>query len=500
MYHVRTTQTASFKTAVQVVRYEKRRTMVVKHVGSAGNPEEVLLLKRLARKWIEISTKQSRLFPDENETTATLTPLQKYQYLGIRYFFAYEIINKLFYLVGFHQVRNRLLLDLVLIRLIEPTSKLRSLVLLRELFDITYHRSYVYRNLPLFLSFKERVEQKAMAFARKHLNFDFTIVFYDVTTLYFETDRRDNLRQCGFSKDNKFNQPQILVGIIVNDDGFPLSFEVFEGKKFEGHTLLPAVCRFKDKYAIENLTIVADAAMLSLDNIGKLIDHELSYIVGARVGNLPLSTVKTISSELNRRNGHSLRLPTKHGFLVCDFSAERYRKDKHEMDKQVKKAVDVFNHPAKDKKGTKIKFLKNIRKTKYGLNQKLIDKTKLLLGIKGYYTNLDKISNQDIIKQYHNLWRVEKAFRIAKSDLRTRPIYHFKNRTIQAHILICFMALCVAKYMEITTGKSVQYILNLLKSVTDARMLNTVTNQETTVRSVLPEELKQLLKTMGVSY
>lgn len=500
MYHIRTTQTASSKTAIQVVRYEKRKTIVVKHVGSAGNPEEVLLLKRLARKWIETKTLQGRLFPDENETATALTPLQKYRYLGVRYFFVYEIVNKLFFLLGFHQIRNRLLLDLALIRLIEPTSKLRSLVLLQELFGISYSRSSVYRSLPLFLSFKERVEQKAIAFARKQLNFDFTLVFYDVTTLYFETDRRDDLRQSGFSKDNKFNQPQILIGIIVNIDGFPLAFEVFEGKRFEGHTLLPVICRFKDKYPIGNLTVVADAAMLSLDNVGKLVDHGLSYIVGARVGSLPLSLIKTISAKLNRKDGQTLRLPTEYGFLVCDFSVKRHRKDKHEMDQQIKKVVDILNHPAKDKKPIKIKFLRNIRKTKYCLNQKLVDKTKLLLGIKGYYTNLDKVGNQEIIKQYHNLWRVEKAFRIAKSDLRARPIYHFRNQTIQAHILICFMALCVAKYIEITTGKSVQSVLNLLKSVTDARMLNTVTNQETTIRCVFPKELKQLLKTMSVSY
>lgn len=170
------------------------------------------------------------------------------------------------------------------------------------------------------------------------------------------------------------------------------------------------------------------------------------------------------------------------------------------MDKQIKKAVDILSHPAKDKKGARIKFLKNIRKTKYGLNQKLIDKTELLLGIKGYYTNLDKVANQEIIKQYHNLWKVEKAFRITKSDLKARPIYHFRNQTIQAHILICFMALCTAKYIEITTGKSVQSVLNLLKSVTDARMLNTLTNQETVIRSVLPKELEHLLKTMRASY
>lgn len=207
MYYIRTTQTASSKTAIQVVRYKKRKTVVVKHIGSADNPAEVLLLKHLARKWIDSLTRQGRLFPDEKETAAALTPLKKYQYLGVRYFFVYEIINKLFFLLGFNQIRNRLLLDLVLIRLIELTSKLRSLVLLDELFAINYRRSSVYRSLPLFLSFKEKVEQKAMAFARKHLNFDFTLVFYDVTTLYFETDRRDDLRQSGFSKDNKFNQP-----------------------------------------------------------------------------------------------------------------------------------------------------------------------------------------------------------------------------------------------------------------------------------------------------
>lgn len=240
MYYIRATQTASSKTAIQVVRYEKRRTIVVRHVASAGAFEEVLLLKRLARKWIDSLTRQGRLFPDGDEIVTALTPLQNYQYLGIRYFFVCEIINKLFFLLGFHQMRNRLLLDLVLIRLIEPTSKLRSLVLLKELLAISYRRSSVYRSIPLFLSFKEKVEQKAMAFARKHLNFDFTLVFYDVTTLYFElyfeTDIQDDLLKSGFSKDNKFNQPQILIGIIVNGDGFPLAFDVFEGKRFEGHT------------------------------------------------------------------------------------------------------------------------------------------------------------------------------------------------------------------------------------------------------------------------
>lgn len=499
MYSIRTTKTASHKTAIQIVQYRQRKTIVVKHIGSAGQLEGIRQLKALARKWIETTTKQGKLFQDKKDENNNLTPLGKYQYLGIRYFFAYKIINHLFKQLGFGRV-DRLLLDLVLIRLIEPASKLRSLELLKEYFGLTYCRSSIYRSLPLFVSLKEKVEGKAILYAQKHLRFDFKIVFYDVTTLYFETDKSDDLRRCGFSKDHKFNQPQILLGLVVNNDGFPLCYEIFEGKKFEGHTLLPLINRFKDKYQIASLTVVADAAMLSLDNINWLLEHNLFYIVGARVANLPLSLIKTISASLNRQPGSSLKLTNQYGFLICEFSPERYRKDKHEMDKQIKKAKDFIQKPVKDQKVPKVKFLQLIGKTKYALNQKLIDKTKLILGIKGYYTNLDKISNQEIVSQYHNLWKVEKAFRISKSDLKTRPIFHFKNQTIQSHILICFMALCVSKHLELVTGKSLQANLKLLKGVTDARMFNTITNQETTVRSPISEELKQMLKTLGLSY
>lgn len=500
MYSIRSTKTASLKTAVQVIQYQRRKTIVVKHIGSGSNSKEILQLRRLAEKWIETTTKQERLFKDEENQDNNLTPLNKYQYLGIRYSFAYEVINKIFYLLGFHRIRSRLLLDLILIRLMEPASKLRSLTLLQEYFGLTYRRSSVYRFLPLFVSFKEEVERKVMLYAQKHLYFDFKVVFYDVTTLYFETDKSDELRQCGFSKDHKFNQPQILLGLVVNRDGFPLCYEIFEGKKFEGHTLLPLISQFKDKYHIPSLTVVADAAMLSLDNINELLKYQLSYIVGARAANLPLSLIKTISTKLDQKPNSSLRLPTDYGFLVCDFSSERYRKDKHEMNKQIKKALSIVRNPTKDKKIPKAKFIKTVGKSKYVLNQKLIDKTKLILGIKSYYTNLETINNQEIINQYHNLWKVEKAFRITKSDLKSRPIFHFKKQTIQGHVLICFMALCVAKYLELSTGRSFQSILRLLKSVTDARMFNTITNRETAVRSSIPKELKQILKTLGLSY
>ena len=165
------------------------------------------------------------------------------------------------------------------------------------------------------------------------------------------------------------------------------------------------------------------------------------------------------------------------------------------MNKQITKAKKLLE----ENKGTKrTKFIKNKddEKTEQVLNVDLIGKTKQLLGIKGYYTNLTDETDKTIIDHYHNLWQVEKAFRIAKSDLAMRPIYHFKKQAIEAHILICFMALAVCKYMELKTKRSIKRIVKLLKGVTDARLKNMITNEEFILRSKISEETKKLLKTL----
>jgi transposase len=169
------------------------------------------------------------------------------------------------------------------------------------------------------------------------------------------------------------------------------------------------------------------------------------------------------------------------------------------MEKQLAKAKSKLE---KNDGVKRVKFLKNKKKkkTEQILNSDLIEKTKLLLGIKGYYTNLIDTDNKTIIDQYHNLWQVEKAFRIAKSDLQTRPIYHFKKQTIEAHILICFMALTVCKYMELKTEKSTKVIIKLLKQVTDARILHTLTNQEIILRSEISTETQQIVKKLSLSH
>ena len=226
--------------------------------------------------------------------------------------------------------------------------------------------------------------------------------------------------------------------------------------------------------------------------------NNLHYIVGARTGNLPLTLIKKISQELNQINQNSFRTQTDHGTLICDFSTKRFTKDKWEMEKQIKKAEVLLQKPATIKRA---KFLKNQKQNKIILNTDLIEKTKLLLGIKGYYTNLgEEVNNVTIINHYHNLWHVEQAFRIAKSDLQMRPIYHFKDQSIKVHALICFMALAVCKYIEIKTGKSIKHVTKLLKGITDIKIINTLNNQEIIMRSEISDEIKDILSRLGVSY
>ena len=501
MFHIRTIKTASSSEAVQVIRYLNRKRIVVKHIGSAHNQEELASLKQTAQKWIDQETKQQYLFPIERKTTATLIPLDKLRNLGFRYMFAHEVLTGIFRLMQFHTLKPKLLLDLVLIRIIQPASKLESLELLSEMFGITHKRTEFYRHIPAVVSLKERVEKKTITFTQKQFAFDFSIVFYDVTTLYFESFKEDveEFRKPGFPKDNKANQPQIVIGLIVTKEGFPVSYDIFAGNTFEGKTFIPTICKFRNTYQVLNLTVVADAAMISLPNVASLVANNLSYIVGARVTNLKGDQIKEISNQLNAVDGASMRIETERGLLVCDFSLKRYQKDKREMEKQIAKAEKLLEKKA-DIKRTKFLTNKEKKKTEQRLNISLIEKTKLLLGIKGYYTNLSTESNKTIIDHYHNLWHVELAFRIAKSDLSMRPIYHFKKQTVEAHILICFMALAVCKYMELKTGRSTKAIIKMLKKITDARLLNTLTNEEIIIRSDVPEEIQQLLKTLSLSH
>jgi len=493
---IRVVTTASKARAVQAIHYQNNKRIVVKHFGSCKSDDELKEMLVLANEWIKDFTGQISIFPDDNPNA--VLHVNHCSFLGVYYTFFYDLSGFIQKEIGFKELTYPMLQDLVTIRLLEPASKLRSIELLENYFGIVHQRKNYYKIARKWLDLKESIQSKALEYAREKYAFNFNLLFYDVTTLYFETFEEDEIRKNGFSKDNKSGQPQILVALLVTKEGFPVCCEVFPGNTFEGHTIIPVVKAFIDKHSVKSFTVIADAAMLSATNIEELLRNNINYIVGARLGNLSAELIDQVDKTISRDDNKSIRIKTHNGYLVCSYSSARYRKDKYEMEKQIEKAKSSIVKPSKNRK---LKFTKSSGE-RLALNEALIEKTNKLLGIKGYYTNLDEntADNQTIIERYHDLYRIEQAFRISKNDLQTRPVFHFKEEPIKLHLLICFMALVVSKHIELKTGDSIKKFVTECKKISDARILNHVTNKEIRLRVRLTSKATDYLAKLNAPH
>jgi transposase len=477
MLQTRKVTTASGATSVQVVQYQNDKTIVRKHIGSSHDRDKLSKLIQKANEWILKETRQFSFFEDRAEKTLYVN---RSECIAVTHQFARDFFLSCFKECGLLEL-DALLIDLAMMRLIEPASKLRTINLLLQYFGVSYSQR-IYANIPKLLTLKNVVEEHAYRIASEKFNEPFYYVLYDVTTLYFESFKSDELRIQGFSKDNKSQQPQIIIGLLVTQSGFPLIYDVFPGNTFEGHTMLPVIERFVNKHKHIKPIIVADAAMLSEERLEELRSKNISYIVGARLANSNLALIKNISGSLNCKNGSAIRVSTQHGNLVCNFSEKRFKKEKHELNKLIKKA-ETFVSQQSSGKGTK--FVKRVSKEIVELNKPLIEKRKLLLGIKGYVTDIpeEKMSNEKIVEHYHNLWRVEQTFRMSKNDIQSRPIFHFKEDSVRSHVLICFVALMIEKYLELTTKMSLRQIRDIIWNITEAHIQDTQTKEIYTFRS-----------------
>ena len=487
MYSVRKVKTKSGSVAVQVVQYVGHRSIIVKHIGSGKDELEVNALRQKAFDWIDEHSGQLSLFPDQKQK---ILLVDRADCIGVTRHFAFRFFMGCLDECGLSHL-PRLLLDLAIIRLIEPASKLRSIELLQHYFGIQYSQR-IYRNIPKLTTYKADIEHCAYNVAQKKFNEPFYFVLYDVTTLYFESFKADEFKNQGFSKDNKSQQPQIVIGLLVTQSGFPLSYEVFSGNTFEGKTMLPVVERFIAEHPQVKPIIVADAAMLDEQRLTELRDKKISYIVGARLANTTLDLIKRIHGTLNGNHGTMARFSSIHGDLVCDFSIKRYKKELNDFNKLVQKAEELV---ARQSLKVKAKFVRKVTKEKIELNTALIEKRRLLLGIKGYCTDLSEqqLSNKLVISRYHQLWHVEQSFRMSKFDLQARPIYHQKHDAIKAHVLICFVALIVEKNLDLTTKLSLREIRFLVMNITETHIQDRVTKEIFTFRSPTNELLESPL-------
>jgi transposase len=490
MYKLRVISYSPNSVSIQVYTIVNRKRKIVRHIGTANNDQQKEQLIRLGYDFIKKATNQLTLFNEPN--SGKIVNLSQAKFVGVYYTFFRELFHRIFIGIGFDKLKAELLLELCIIRLFEPASKLRSIQLIEQHFGFKYRRQSYYESAREWLDLKGKTEKIAIDFAKRHYGFSYDILFYDVTTLYYESFQEDELRKNGFSKDNKSQQPQILVALMVSKEGLPVAYEVFSGSTFEGHTIIPVVKKFIEKNNVKEFTIVADAAMISSENIENLLSSKIHYIVGARLGNISKELFDTIDKTLIREDGKTIRVKTDHGFLICSYSTTRFKKDKYEMEKQIQKARAIINNPTKNRK---VKFVTSNNKDQFELNQGLVAKTQKLLGVKGYYTDLSEnmANNNIIIERYHELYRIEQNFRIVKSDLKTRPIFHFKEEPIKLHLLICFISLVVSKHIELSTGISIKKFTDECKKVTDVRLVNKITNQEVRMRAEIRPDFTKIL-------
>jgi transposase len=469
---IRKVKNSAGNISVQVGNYSGKRFVLFKHIGSAKTSDELNILLGRARE--VITENQIPLFDPVPGNLPQFTDTRKLKPIGYKRVYAFDTLDKFYQQIFTYD--NLLFKHLVFMRILNPVSKLRSIELLDEYFGIKYKKSYLHKHILLFD--QEKVKSDVVKYAIDNLNLDFTLVFYDVTTLYFETHTSDNFRLNGFSKDNKINQPQVVVGLVVDKNGFPLDFQVFEGNKFEGHTIIPVIKSLKEKHNIKQLTVIADAGMLSKDNLDKLESNNIHYVVGARIKKLNIGEIREIAKALDQVDGSLTRKDD----VIYEYSTKRASKDKSDNNKQIKKAEYLLDHPTQVTKRSN--FLISTSKNTFSLNQEIIEKHRLLEGIKGYKTNIKNVPDNILVSRYKDLWHVEQSFRIAKSDLQARPIYHRKELAIKSHLLIVFAALAVSKVIEINTGKSIKHFSQEIMQVLDFTLQDTITNQLFIFRSL----------------
>ena len=497
--YLRTKSNRSGTFSVVVVDKSGGKYKEIHTVGIAQSASEVEPLMELGRKWI--SDYQERIHPtfdfdgleeaarrrELDETERVISSIENVLLNGCE-----MILDRVFDMIGFNAIRDRTFRQLVHSRLCCPSSKAATVEYLKNHFDEDVDLSKIYRYLDkLNDRYKETVQEISVRHTMQMLGGHIGVMFYDVTTLYFETDRQDELRRTGFSKEGRHSNPQIILGLLVSLDGYPLAYCIHEGNKYEGHTMLPVIREFVERYKLDDFIVVADSGLMTSANITEMEQMGYKYIIGARI-KTESEAVKQQILAFSKENGHMHEIDCGGGRrLLIGYSDKRADKDRHNREKGVRRLEKMYRagHLTKEninRRGYN-KFLKMEGNTMVEIDRERIEQDAVWDGLKGYLTNTS-IPTADVSTAYHNLWNVERAFRIAKSKIEVRPMFHFTRRRIEAHICICFVALKVYKELErhlkaANVGMGIDKVLNMAKTVTS-------------IVFRLPESGKLITKTM----
>lgn len=480
----------SFNQSVQLVESFRDgktvRQKIIKHIGVAYNEQELADLKALAlsiKEKLETGVQPSLFSPEQlpakegNKTPdAPAFSDEDYQ-VDIR-----ELVEQGRVIKGIHDIYGALFDELdvaktfknpsnqkakvnmfkqiVMARIANPDSKRASVHALEEQFGVSLNLDKVYRMMDSIDDQAiARLNEIAYSQTRQLFNNKIDVIFFDATTLYFESFVEDEFKKNGYSKDLKFNQPQVVLALMVTKEGLPIGYQAFSGDTFDGHTLLPALQQLREKYDLDKVVYVADSGMFNQQNLLQLEEQNFDYIVGARIKNLPNKLTEQVLDMRHYRQLNTTikvaRFEHKGRILVVTHSQKRARKDQADRDKGIAKLREklILKKSPKD-------YLSNQGYKKYlqitgecngelTLNEEKIAQASAWDGLKALIISKEcQLSDAEILEQYNNLWQVEQSFRITKHDLKIRPIYHWKPARVKAHLAISFAAYMLTRHLE----------------------------------------------------
>jgi hypothetical protein len=508
---IRRVRTASGATAVQIAEYDGGRRKIVAHVGSAHTDAELGILLERAREMladpaqgsfdlgIEPVAPRARLVTreaapalfDAGSPGGTPAAAGPARVVSTDSRVLFQALDGVFAGLGFGALGDEVFRDLVLARVVEPTSILDAGRVLADLGRKAASDKTMRRTLARCADrgYRDRIAE--LCFAHARASGDVSLILYDVTTLYFEAEHEDALRKVGYSKERRVD-PQIVVGLLVDRHGFPLETGCFEGNKAEKLTILPVIRQFQARHGLEAMVVVADAGMLSAANLADLDEAGLGFIVGSRLTKAPVDleshfrwhgdafsdgqVIDTVTPKTgkNKDNDPALRAEPawdrenhpKSWRAVWAFSAKRFARDNRTLTAQENRARDVISGA---KSARAPRFVKNAGGAP-ALDEKALARARKLAGLKGYVTNLpvSVMPPAEVISCYHDLWHVEQSFRMSKTDLAARPMFVRKRDAIEAHLTIVFTALAVARAAQDRTGLAIRNVIRQLRPLRSA--------------------------------
>ncbi|MGP1482001.1 IS1634 family transposase [Actinomyces naeslundii] len=528
--YLRQVKTASGATAVQVVAKDHGVRRIVEHLGSAHDEAELAALMRLGRQRLLAGQQVLDLGPilnDDADEVGGQAPgdggaVRRPQIISRRSGWLIEALRSAYRRLGLGEAvgGDRAFEQMVAARLIEPTSKADTPRVLSEIgWPAPAHRNTLYASLARAQERGYRESLSNALFEHVTSTSGLALCLYDVTTLYFEAEKEDDLRRVGYSKERRVD-PQVIVGLLVDRRGFPLQVGCWEGNKAETTTIIPVVEAFQAAHGIEELVIVADAGMLSAANLTALDDARLRFIVGARTTRAPgdleahfhwagdaFTDGQLIDTITPRRGSQSERDVSKRREPVWDpdthpgswravwaYSKKRAARDTRTLTAQENRARAVIAGERRPK-GTRFVTTHAGDAT---LDEASLARARSLVGLKGYVTNIPSrlMGAGEVVSSYHELWHVEQSFRMSKHDLRARPVFHHQRDAIEAHLTVIMAALAVARHLQETTGISIKRIIRALKPLQDVTI--NLNGHHLTAADPLTPEAEEILTALSI--